>query len=148
MKSQFEPDLLIGVAIVILVGLGGILAINSYMKSVNMKAIFSAQDREVGATCFFILSSYVGDYYIHKGAVFSETDGEYYKLQNYYGGYDINREWVEKSIGGLYLNGKYVGVAIRIGSYMSVPGGKIYCTYPSVYSPSGSGGVAYLYQTS
>ena len=90
-KAQFGPDLVVSVALIILIGLGGVFFMNTFISGIQFKSVMNVFDVETDTSCGIILSSLVGDEYVRSGVrvdegIYEGTSYEY--LQNYFGGYN------------------------------------------------------------
>ena len=66
-KSQFGPDVLVGMLLLIVLGLGGVFFLNVFVNGLALNGLLGVLDNEQDNKCFFMLLPLTGDEYIRQG---------------------------------------------------------------------------------
>jgi len=156
-KGQFGPDAIVGIVLVAVLGLGGILFLNTFVSGLALHGIISVLDSEIDQRCFYILLPLVGDEYSRAGEdVYTLVP--FSNMTNYFGGnsqyssvsYEFNNtinvfktavsgaDFLKNltNIEGYIASGKTIE-SLREKMYEKIGSNLTnYCSLP-VYSPSG-----------
>ena len=91
MKSQFGPDAIIGMVILLIISLGGVFFIHMFVNGFSIQSVITVLDKEVDQRCLYLLLPTARGEYVKSGDNDNlDENSNLYATMEYFGGTNIH----------------------------------------------------------